>query len=281
MLFLSQLRGELRKMFARKRSYIGYGVFLAFEIIFLCLWVFIIRDMVRKIADRTMMPTETLYTSLTATYWIMAWSMFLLGSIFFALVSGDVVAKETEDGNMRMVLARPISRFRVLLLKYLTVMIYTVSFVLFVGVTGYLIAVIAMGWEGGLFVWNPEMYILAVYPDWGEGFARLLLAAIFMGLSMCTISSLGFFFSCCKMKPAAATIMALSVFFVDFVLANIPYLKDYREVFITHKMSNWVYALQYDLPWPRIYDSYLFLGGLNVTLFILGWMVFQARDFKT
>ncbi len=32
--------------------------------------------------------------------------MFLLGSIYFALVAGDIVAKETEDGNMRMVLSR-------------------------------------------------------------------------------------------------------------------------------------------------------------------------------
>ena len=152
---------------------------------------------------------------------------------------------------------------------------------IFVGITGYGISVIAMGWDGGLFVWNPEMYILAIYPDWSEGFMRLFMAGLFLGVSMCTVSSLGFCFSCMKMKPAAATILALSVFFVDFVLSNIPYLIDYRHNFITHKMSNWIYTLQFDLPWPKIFESYLLLGGLNLTLFIIGWMVFQARDFKT
>ncbi len=280
MMFLTQLRGELRKMFSRRRTYIGYVVFLAFELLFLFLWIRVIRGKVAELAERSMLPIENPYSSMTATYWIMGWSMFLLGSIFFALVSGDIVAKEVEDGNMRMVLARPVSRLRVLLLKYLAVVIYTVTFVIFVGITGYLISVVAMGWGGGLFIWNPEMAIMAVYPVWGEAFLRLFLAACFMGVSMCTVSSLGFFFSCCKMKPAAATIMALSVFFVDFVLKNIPYLADYQEIFLTHKMSNWVYVLQHDLPWPKLVESYLFLGGFNMTLFIVGWMIFQGRDFK-
>lgn len=281
MLFFTQLRGELRKMFARRRSYIGYGVFLVFELIFLFLWIRVIREKVGELATRNMLPLADLYSSMTATYWIMAWSMLFLGSIFFALVAGDIVAKEVEDGNLRMVLARPVSRLRLLVIKYLAVVIYTVSFVIFVGITGYLISVIAMGWKGGLFVWNPEMAIMAIYTDWGEGFFRLLMAGIFMGFSMCTITSLAFFFSCCKMKPAAATIMALGVFFVDFVLKNIPYLADYQEVFLTHKMSNWIYVLQYDLPWARLIESYLFLGGFNLTLFIGGWMIFQARDFKS
>lgn len=281
MMFLTQMRGELRKMFARRRSYIGYAVFLGFELIFLWLWMRVIRGKLEELAERNLLPAEQLYSSLTATYWIMSWSMFLLGSIFFALVSGDIVAKEAEDGNLRLVLARPVSRFRLLLLKYLAVMAYTVSFVIFVGITGYGISVIAMGPGGGLFVWNPEMSIMAVYAEWNEGFWRLFVAAVFMGLSMCTVSALGFFFSCLPMKPAAATIMALSVFFVDFVLKNIPYLADYRENFVTHRMSCWVYLLQNDIPWARVTEDYVFLAGVNLSLFIVGWMVFQARDFKS
>ncbi|MDA7881712.1 hypothetical protein N9A94_05350, partial [Akkermansiaceae bacterium] len=86
---------------------------------------------------------------------------------------------------------------------------------------------------------------------------------------------------CFKMKPAAATIMALSVFFIDFVLQNMPFLKDLKHVFITHRMANWAYLLQEEIPWARIVESYTFLMGLCISLFIIGWMVFQSRDFKT
>ena len=281
MTFLRQLRGELKKLFARKRTYIGYVVFLVFEALLLSLWVYVGREQFEDLAKRNFIPVELLSSSLTATYWIMGFSMFLLGSIYFALVAGDIVAKETEDGNLRMVLSRPVSRLRILVLKYCAVIIYTVTFVIFVGVTGYGMALFAMGTEGGLFIWNPEMYILAVYPDRDEAFQRLFIGACFMGLSMCVVTSLGFFFSCLKIKPAAASVMALSVFFIDFVLQNIPFLANHKDVFITFRMANWIYVLQENIPWERIVESYAILMGLCVSLFIMGWMVFQSRDFKT
>lgn len=280
-LFLLQLRGELRKLFARRRTYIGYGVFLVFEALLLTLWVKVGRGQIAEVAERNMIPADQLYSSLTSTYWIMGFSMFLIGSIFFALVAGDIVAKETEDGNLRLVLARPVSRFRVLLLKYLAVLIYTVTFVIFVGLTGYLMSIMAMGVKGGLFVWNPDMYILAVYPEWGDAFSKLFAGACFMGLSMCVVTSLAFFFSCFKMKPAAASVMALSVFFVDFVLQNIPFLAAFKDVFVTFRMATWVYLLAEEVPWPTLAESYTFLAALCLSLFVAGWLVFESRDFKT
>lgn len=281
MTFLRQLRGELKKLFSRKRTYIGYVVFLVFEAILLTLWVKIGRGQFQELAERNFIPVELLSSSLTASYWIMGFSMFLLGSIYFALVAGDIVAKETEDGNLRLVLARPVSRFRILLLKYCAVLIYTVTFVIFVGITGYAMAVLAMGSGGGLFVWNPELYILAVYPDADEAFRRLLTGACFMGMSMCVVTSLGFFFSCLKIKPAAASVMALSVFFIDFVLQNIPFLANHKDMFITFRMANWVYTLKEQIPWEKVLESYAILTGLNISLFVVGWMIFQSRDFKT
>jgi hypothetical protein len=35
------------------------------------------------------------------------------------------------------------------------------------------------------------------------------------------------------------------------------------------------------ISWAKIAESYALLGGLNLTLFVLGWMAFQTRDFKT
>ena len=36
-MLLTQLRGELTKLFARRRTYVGYAVFLIFELILLIL----------------------------------------------------------------------------------------------------------------------------------------------------------------------------------------------------------------------------------------------------
>jgi ABC-2 type transport system permease protein len=280
--FLSQLGGELRKLFGRRRTYLGYAVFLVMEAIILA--VFKLpgsQRTMRDLIETNGLGFDSYYSSLTVTYWVMGFSMFLLGSIYFALVAGDIVAKESEDGNLRLVLARPVSRLRILLLKYAAVSIYTVTFVIFVGVTGYLMSVAALGFDGGLFVWNYKMKVFSAFATWSEGMGRIAMAALGIGISMVTLSSIAFMFSCFKMKPAAATIIALSILFVDLVLQEFPFFKPYEQYFVTWRMSNWVYLLEQQISWAKLTNSYAFLFGLNATLFLIGYTAFRLRDFKT
>lgn len=282
MLFTDQLRGELRKLFSRPRTWMGYGAFFLMEA--LILFVYKLdrsQAHMRGLLERNGLEFGTYYSSLTITFTIMLLSMFLLGSIYFALVAGDIVAKENEDGNLRLVFSRPVSRLRLLLVKYTAVSIYTFSFVFFVGVTGYLMAVAAVGREGGLFVMEPKMKVFAAYPDWWEGAGRLALSAAGIGLSMITLSSIAFMFSCFRIKPAAATILTLTILFVDMILQGFPFFKPYESWFVTWRMSAWIFLVEQPLSWAKVVESYAFLGGLNATLFILGWLSFQTRDFKT
>lgn len=282
MLFLEQLRGELRKLYARPRTWMGYGAFFLMEAVILFVYKLERSQRHMKgLIERNGLDFGTYYSSLTITFTIMLLSMFLLGSIYFALVAGDIVAKENEDGNLRLVFARPVSRLRLLLVKYTAVCLYTFSFVFFVGITGYLMAAAAVGWEGGLFVVEPKMRVFAAYPDWWEGASRLALSAAGIGLSMITLSSIAFMFSCMRIKPAAATIITLTILFVDMILQNFPFFKPYESWFVTWRMSAWVFLMEQPISWPKLVESYAFLGGLNATLFVIGWLSFQTRDFKT
>ena len=282
MLFLIQLKGELKKMFARPRTWMGYGAFLIMEAVILGLYKLeAAKRIITDSMERNGLETGTYYSSLSVTFMIMLLSMVILGAIFFALVSGDIVAKENEDGNLRLVFARPISRFRLLLVKYTAVCLYTFTFVFFVGISGYLMAVAAIGWEGGLLVMEAKMKVFAAYPTWSEGAARLALGATGIAFSMLTLSSIGFMFSCFPVKPAAATIVTLSILFVDMILQYFPFIVPYESYFITWRMSSWVFLMEQRIPWPKIIESYAILGGLNVSLFIIGWLAFQTRDFKT
>jgi ABC-2 type transport system permease protein len=239
------------------------------------------KNYLRESLERNDLNFEVFYSSLTITFTIMVFSMFLLGSIYFALVAGDIVAKENEDGNLRLIFARPISRLQLLLVKYAAVILYTVSFVFFVGITGYLMAILAVGRDGGLFIMEPKMKIFAAYAEWNEGAARLALGALGVGISMVTISSIAFMFSCFSMKPAAATIITLSILFVDMILQNFPFFRPYQDYFITWRMSAWLFLMEYRIDWPKVLESFAFLGGLNATVFVIGWLAFQTRDFKT
>jgi len=282
MLFFQQLRGELRKLFARPRTWMGYGAFFLMEALILVVYKLErSQKFMRTLVERNGLDFGSYYSSLTITFTIMLLSMFVLGSIYFALVAGDIVAKENEDGNLRMVFARPVSRLRLLLVKYAAVSLYTVTFVFFVGITGYLMAVAAVGWQGGLFVMEPKMKVFSAFPDWWEGASRLAYCAVGIGLSMITLSSIAFMFSCFKVKPAAATIVTLSILFVDRILQEFPFFKPYESWFVTWRMSAWIFLVDQYISWPKLIESYAFLAGLDVTLFVIGWLAFQTRDFKT
>jgi ABC-2 type transport system permease protein len=280
--FFEQLGGELRKLFAKPRTWMGYGAFLAMEVVILCVYKLDkSQHYMRMMVERNGLEFGTYYSSLTITFTIMLLSMFLLGSIYFALVAGDIVAKENEDGNLRMVFARPISRLRLLLVKYAAICLYTVSFVFFVGISGYAMAVLAVGAEGGLFVMEPKMKVFAAYPEWAEGATRLALSAAGISISMVTLSSMAFMFSCFRIKPAAAAIVTLTILFVDMILQSFPFFKPYESFFITWRMSAWIFFMEQHLSWPKLIESYALLFGLNASFFTIGWLAFQTRDFKT
>ena len=59
----------------------------------------------------------------------------LLMPLYAALVGGDMVAKEAEDGTLRMILSRPISRFRLLFVKWLAGVIFAALLVVVLGGT--------------------------------------------------------------------------------------------------------------------------------------------------
>jgi ABC-2 type transport system permease protein len=280
--FFEQLGGELCKLFAKPRTWMGYGAFLAMEVVILCVYKLEkSQHYMRMMVERNGLEFGTYYSSLTITFTIMLLSMFLLGSIYFALVAGDIVAKENEDGNLRMVFARPISRLRLLLVKYAAICLYTVSFVFFVGISGYAMAVLAVGSEGGLFVMEPKMKVFAAYPEWAEGATRLALSAAGISISMVTLSSMAFMFSCFRIKPAAAAIVTLTILFVDMILQSFPFFKPYESFFITWRMSAWIFFMEQHLSWPKLIESYALLFGLNASFFTIGWLAFQTRDFKT
>jgi ABC-2 type transport system permease protein len=202
-----------------------------------------------------------------------------LASLYLALVSGDLVSKESEDGTLRMMLCRPISRARILLLKAMVCLGYTLILVVFIAVSA-LAAGLLYGGAGGLFVFAPAEGVFALY-EFADGLTRYAIAIPCLALSLFTISAIGFFFSCMNIKPAAATILTLSIFLVDTILKNVPYFEDIRGWFITAKMNAWLSVFKYQVPWESMVADYTWLMAINLTLFVLAWMMFESRDFKS
>ncbi|MGA3171610.1 MAG: ABC transporter permease [Chthoniobacteraceae bacterium] len=278
-MFFTQLRFELLKMFARKRTYIGFGAFLLMETFVL----FLLnlpkpKAHMRHIIEQNGYGFDDYYSGLTLAIMILMWTTTLLGSLYLALVAGDLMSKEVEEGTMRMLLCRPVSRIRVTLLKYISSLIYTFVLIEFIGLTALAAGLLYRGY-GGLFVMAPQDGVFALMPA-ARGLRLLLCSMPLLALSMMSISSLGFLFSCCNMKPAAASIVTLSVIFVDFIFRGIPYFETLKGFFITTHLSAWIHIFENYPPWWRMLEDYTYLIGLDITCLILGTAIFMRRDLK-
>ena len=285
-MFIRQLNNELLKMFARKRSWIGFIGFVALQGV-----IFGFMQSTRRL-DRMIerlngqfswMPgfeAENYIGGLTLAQEVIERSYILIGALYISLVAGDIVAKDVEDGTIRMTLSRPISRVRLLAVKWCACSIYTMALMVFLGLTAL---GLATAWRGGL----ANLYVsiwaidLRVVYDSAEGLQRYLTAVVLMGVCMTAVSTLGFLFSCMKMKPAAAAIVTLSVLFIDMVVSNLDDIEPYQHWFISYHLAGWIRIYTQEIDWAGIFKSWGYLVVLQAMCFGVGTWLFCRRDLKT
>ena len=177
-----------------------------------------------------------------------------------------------------MILSRPISRFRLLLMKWLTGIVFATLLVLVLGGTALCLARIWFPWKGMFVSWPGIGFnVLSV----GTGFSLYLWSLTFMAVNASVAVGLAFMFSCFNMKPAAATILALSVLFVSIVMENIPFFESYKEWFPTYHFNTWIRIYSQPTPWDAVGQALCILLAMNLTTFLVGAAAFQARDIKS
>ncbi|MEM6820523.1 MAG: ABC transporter permease subunit [Verrucomicrobiota bacterium] len=275
-----QLLGELRKLFSRKRTYIGFAAFLVVEVAILgLLQLPSAQRAVARVLENSGFFFEDYYSGLTLAFLMMTNTIFFLGSLYLALVSGDVVAKEVEDGTLRMILCRPVSRWRLILIKFAACVTYTGALMVFVTVSSLAVGVAYQG-MGNLFVYAPLQGVFSLFEP-SEALWRYFLNIGLLTLLTTTITALAFMFSCFRIKPAAASIVALSILFLDMVLQLMPYFESIHPWLLTYHMSIWVHLFQATVPWWKLMESICYLMAFNLSFLLIGGCVFSIRDFKS
>ena len=278
-MFFAQLKNELWKLFGKKRTYIGFGAFLLAQTAMLCAFKFTRwqSDMERLLAGNGYMAGEFISALTVAVVMIMP-QIILLMPLYVALVGGDLVAKESEDGTLRMILARPISRVRLLFVKWVAGVIFAAVLVAVLGVTALGLARLFFPWQG-LFVFVPGQAFSVLNAS--DGSIRYVIAHGFLIINASTVLSIAFMFSCFNMKPAAATVLALSYLFVNLVMEQIPFFDRYENWFITHHFRCWLMVFRDPVPVWQMVQSEFLLFAASATVFVVGSTAFHVRDIKS
>lgn len=278
-MFGLHLRNELWKLFGKKRTYIGFGAFLLAQNAMLLAFKFTRwqSEMERMLEGNGYLALEYV-SALTVALIMLIPQIALLMPLYTALVGGDLVAKEVEDGTLRMILSRPISRFRLLLVKWLAGGIFSAALVVMLGVTALGFARLWFPWQG-MFVFIPGQIFNVLSP--ADGLRFYAFSHLFMTLNACTVLGIALMFSSFNIKPAAATILALSLLFANLVMEGIPFFERYHQYLLTFHFHAWRLVFSQPMPWAQIAQSVCVLLAVNLTTFLIAAAAFQARDIKS
>jgi ABC-2 type transport system permease protein len=273
------LRNELWKLFGKKRTYIGFGAFLLAQVAMLLVfrlshW----QNQMERMLGGNGYEARDYISALTVAVVMLIPQVALLMPLYTALVGGDLVAKESEDGTLRMILSRPVSRFQLLFVKWLAGVVFCAVLVLVLGGTALGFARLWFPWRG-MFVFAPGMVFNVLTAT--EGFKFYLISQVFMTLNASVVLGLSFMCSCFNMKPATATVLALTFLFMNLVMEGLPFFKDYQPWLLTHYFRAWILIYEHPTPWDVIGQSLCVLLAFNLTTFLAGAAAFQVRDIKS
>src|SRR5579871_4000041 len=280
-MFFHQLKGELWKLFGKKRTYIGFSMFVLAQLLIILLLRYFPpahRSLMNNIR-RTGFPVEGYISMLTVASLLLMVMAYTLLPLYVALIGGDLVSKEAEEGTLRMILSRPVSRARLICLKWLAGLIFSCLLVLALGASCLFFCAIWFPVHGGLFAQIPDVGV--VLADFQNGLTHYVAAHAVMIAKACTIMSLAFMLSCFNMKPAAATILALSLILIDRILMEIPYFQDFKEYFLSYHLNVWQTLFLDPVPWWRVGEALSVMAGASITFLIIGLAAFHARDIKS
>jgi ABC-2 type transport system permease protein len=281
-MFFAQLKNELWKLFGKKRTYIGFGAFVLVQTVMLLLFKYTHwqTQFERLLAGNGYLASEYI-SALTVAVVMLLPQVALLTPLYVTLVGGDLVAKEAEDGTLRMILSRPISRLRLLQVKWLAGIIFAAVLTLALGAIALGFARLYFPWRGlFIFIPTPAGTTFGVFPP-HDGLVRYVFSHMFMAVNAVAMMSVAFMFSCFNMKPAAATILALSYLFVNSVMQMIPFFEPYQNWFITHHFDGWHLIFRSPTPWGQLFQSEIILLAISATAFVIGAAAFQVRDIKS
>ncbi|HED08189.1 MAG TPA: hypothetical protein ENI57_08755 [Ignavibacteria bacterium] len=268
---------ELYKIFKKWRTYIS---FIAVTLLVLLIQLAISisgRDATRGLTGQlsnSFVMVGNLLNAYFVSYLILN---FVIVNVPFliVLVAGDMLAGEATAGTYRVLLTRPVSRFQVVLSKFLSSLIYSYLLILWLAVLSIVLGIVLFG-TGELIVLQKGLIIFAK----DDIIWRFILAYFMAGLSMSTVAALAFFFSSLVENAIGPIITALAIIIVFTIISAVPidFFQVIKPYLFTNYMFSWRLFFDGTLNYVEIIKSVSVLLAHIVVLFGITAYIFEKKD---
>lgn len=188
-----------------------------------------------------------------------------------AVVSGDAVAGEASLGTLRYLLVVPVSRTRMLLVKYAATVAYCLAAALTVGAVGAVIGAL-------LFPIGPVTLLSGAQVSLGSGLWRIALVALYVAAMMAGLAAIGLFVSTLTESPIAAMATTAVLAVTSQVLDTVPQLDWLHPWLFSHYWLDFGDLLRDPMAFDGPVRGLLVTAAYGLVFGALAWSRMTTKD---
>src|SRR5947208_12217670 len=259
-------RWEIAKLLAQKRTYLGLVSAMAVPLIFVVVLV------LQSVGPNDVPLGRYIRDTGLATPFVVLFFMSIWGfPLITALVAGDIVAAESQNGTLKTILTRSRERGQVFAGKTLATATYTVAAVFAMGVTGVVAGSLAWGV-------HPLTSLSGTKVSAGHGFGLLALSLLVYTLPLAGIAAFGVMLSTITRNSAASVVGALMWALFMQLLGVLPGTESIRPYLLGTQFDAWHGFLRVPTDWRPVLRA-VWLCALYISVpLAAGYLVFLRRD---
>jgi ABC-2 type transport system permease protein len=234
------LRIEIYKIFKRPRTYIAFAVIAAIILLIQIAMKFggeeYVGLMMSGLNESFEVPTAQILNGYLVCFIIL--NLLLIHvPILVALVAGDTVAGEANMGTLRLLASKPVSRTKLLLVKFIAASVYTIMLLIWVALLSLFVSMLLFGTNDLFVARETESNIIAS----SDVLWRYMAAFAFAAVGLTTVTALAFMLSVFadnSIGPIVATVCVIIVFTI-LTQMQIPFYDETVKpyLFTTHMLG--------------------------------------------
>lgn len=257
---------ELLKLLAQKRTYLGLGTAMVVPVVFVVV-LLVQKGGPNDIPLGRYIRQTGLATPFVVLFFMSIWAFPLLT----ALVAGDIVAAESQNGTLKTILTRSRNRGEIYAGKILASITYTALILLAMGTVGVVAASLAWGF-------NPLTSLSGSTVSFSHGLG-LLAASLGVYLwPMTAIAAFGLMLSTITRNSAASVVGTLMWALFMQLLGVLPGTESIRPYLLATQFDAWHGFLRTPADWVPVVRALWVCAIYIAAPLTVGYLIFLRRD---
>jgi ABC-2 type transport system permease protein len=188
-----------------------------------------------------------------------------------SIVAGDSVAGEANIGTLRYLLTVPVTRGRLLAVKYAAIVAGAFIATFVVTTIGAILGLVLFG--GG-----PMTTLSGTQISFGAGLLRVVGAAAYLSCGLAALGAVGLFVSTMTEQPIGAMVTTVVFSTTSYVLDAIPQVSWLHPYLITHHWLDFGDLFRDPVAWNNIGAGLYLALGYAAVFTAAAWARFSGKD---